>query len=134
MADRPSYSLQIQLNHPILDPHLTPLGRSQASKLGSALQREIKGRGMPIPEKWFVSPLHRVGETCRLEWDWLFPDQHGVPAFVVEVSVHFFPSFQYVCHLECHITSIRAESYSPLTAMIDILDVEVRRSMSCSQS
>ncbi|WVQ71032.1 hypothetical protein IAR50_000557 [Cryptococcus sp. DSM 104548] len=75
--------------YPILDPNLTPLGREQAAALRHALQREA-GRGMPVPEKWFVSPLKRAGETCGIEWGWLFGDPevagkgHGVQASVLE--------------------------------------------------
>lgn len=27
---------------------------------------------MPVPESFFVSSLKRTGETCGLEWGWLF--------------------------------------------------------------
>ena len=81
------------ITHPILDPSLTPLGRSQAADLATALQREAK-KGMPLPEKWFVSPLRRTGETCGIEWGWVLDDgtpgergmSHGVPAIVIEVG------------------------------------------------
>ncbi|ODO11794.1 hypothetical protein I350_00578 [Cryptococcus amylolentus CBS 6273] len=75
--------------YPILDPDLTPLGREQAAALGHALRREA-GRGMPLPERYFVSPLKRAGETCGIEWGWVFgePDDggkgHGVKATVLE--------------------------------------------------
>ncbi|ODN84391.1 hypothetical protein L202_00351 [Cryptococcus amylolentus CBS 6039] len=48
---------------------------------------------MPLPERWFVSPLKRAGETCGIEWGWLFsmPKKerqagkgHGMKAIVVE--------------------------------------------------
>ncbi|WWC86137.1 uncharacterized protein L201_001008 [Kwoniella dendrophila CBS 6074] len=87
-----------QLQHPILDPDLTPLGKSQAFQTRKALEREIKERNMPLPEKWFVSPLKRAGETCGIEWGWYFNDSylidgqenwnggkgHGVEATVIE--------------------------------------------------
>ncbi|KAL0252684.1 hypothetical protein I308_102076 [Cryptococcus tetragattii IND107] len=78
-----------QILYPILDPDLTDLGRSQAAALGYALQREAK-RGMPLPSKWYVSPMKRAGETCGIEWGWLFEESkgkgkgHGVPATVIE--------------------------------------------------
>lgn len=63
-------------------------------------------RGMPKPERWMVSTLGRTGQTCRLQWGWLFDESqlatgsgalakvgessesssHGVPAVVIEVS------------------------------------------------
>lgn len=70
------------MNYPVLDPLLTPLGESQAVSLGEAFQREHQ-RGMPVPERWFVSPLRRCGQTVELEWGWLLPE--GVPAVVIEV-------------------------------------------------
>ncbi|WVQ88332.1 hypothetical protein IAS59_002066 [Cryptococcus gattii] len=78
-----------QILYPILDPDLTDLGRSQAAALGYALQREAK-RGMPLPSTWYVSPMKRAGETCGIEWGWLFEESkgkgkgHGVPATVIE--------------------------------------------------
>ncbi|WVF70812.1 hypothetical protein IAT40_005606 [Kwoniella sp. CBS 6097] len=62
-----------QILYPILDPDLTLLGRSQAYQTRKAIQREV-GRGMPVPEKWYTSPLRRAGETCGIEWGWLFGD------------------------------------------------------------
>jgi hypothetical protein len=53
------------------DASLAPSGISEALEVASALQREF-GKGMPIPEKFFVSSLKRTGETCGLEWGWLF--------------------------------------------------------------
>ncbi|KAK4685821.1 hypothetical protein P7C73_g4318, partial [Tremellales sp. Uapishka_1] len=102
---------QVQKKRGILDPHLTPLGEAQASTLSRALRREVE-KGMPRPERYFVSPLRRVGETATLEWSFLFPDS-GLPAAVVEnirehLHVHLcdarlpkrdlknqFPSFTY---------------------------------------
>jgi len=52
------------------------------------------GEGMPLPTRWFVSPMRRPGETAGLEWEWLFPGKasktdlgHGVPGECVEVSL-----------------------------------------------
>lgn len=47
---------------------------------------------MPLPSKWYVSPMKRAGETCGIEWGWLFEESkgkgkgHGVPATVIEVN------------------------------------------------
>ncbi|WVQ97168.1 hypothetical protein IAU59_004278 [Kwoniella sp. CBS 9459] len=84
-----TYGERGQIDYPILDPDLTLLGRSQAFQTRKAIQREA-GRGMPIPEIWFTSPLRRAGETCGIEWGWLFGKAwkggqgHGVPAIVIE--------------------------------------------------
>ncbi|WVQ86171.1 hypothetical protein IAT38_008339 [Cryptococcus sp. DSM 104549] len=88
LQDRPDIPEEImQSLYHIHDAELTDLGRQQASELGKALQREVE-QGMPVPEKFFVSPLKRTGETCGLEWGWLFGDKkdkgHGVAAVVIE--------------------------------------------------
>jgi hypothetical protein len=53
------------------DASLAPSGITEALEVSSALKREV-GKGMPVPEKFFVSSLKRTGETCGLEWGWLF--------------------------------------------------------------
>ncbi|KAK8865772.1 hypothetical protein IAR55_000919 [Kwoniella newhampshirensis] len=101
------------------DPDLTALGRSQAAATSSALQREAS-RGMPLPQRWFVSPLKRAGETCGIEWGWLFGDVsgaeggagnggkgHGVPARVVEnIREHLHV---HVCDSRSSITELKSE-------------------------
>lgn len=62
---------QVQQLYPIVDPALTPDGRAQALRLNRIFQREA-ARGMPLPSRWFVSPMRRPGETCGLEWGWVF--------------------------------------------------------------
>ncbi|WWD18048.1 hypothetical protein CI109_102495 [Kwoniella shandongensis] len=109
----------------LLDPYLTVLGRSQAAATASAVQREAK-RGMPLPEKWFVSPLKRAGETCGIEWGWLFGDDtsksggvdaaaaaaggdlgHGVPASVVEnIREHLHV---HICDSRVSVTELKTE-------------------------
>ena len=96
------YATWEQASHPILIPKLTlptstnkkakkvhtphdaslaPSGISEALEVASALKREV-GKGMPVPERFFVSSLKRTGETCGLEWGWLLnpshPDGEGV--------------------------------------------------------
>lgn len=85
----------------MIDPVLTPAGREQATNLALAFRRE-SAEGMPLPTKWYTSPMRRPCETVGLTWGWLFgkgeddvqaegilatsKDQsHGVPAVVVEV-------------------------------------------------
>lgn len=53
------------------DASLAPSGIAEALEEASALKREVC-KGMPVPEKFFVSSLKRTGETCGLEWGWLF--------------------------------------------------------------
>jgi hypothetical protein len=86
------------------DASLAPSGISEALEVASALKREV-GKGMPVPEKFFVSSLKRTGETCGLEWGWLLSPGSsieagkvgwgegedrgcGIPATVIEV-IHF---------------------------------------------
>ena len=52
------------------DASLAPSGITEALEVASALKREVV-KGMPVPEKFFVSSLKRTGETCGLEWGWL---------------------------------------------------------------
>jgi hypothetical protein len=53
------------------DASLAPSGITEALEVSSALKREV-GNGMQVPEKFFVSSSKRTGETCGLEWGWLF--------------------------------------------------------------
>ena len=89
----------------VVTPHdasLAPSGITEALEVASALKREV-GKGMPIPEKFFVSSLKRTGETCGLEWGLLFGSELtaesgkvgwvegedrgcGIPATVIELS------------------------------------------------
>lgn len=52
------------------DASLAPSGIIEALEVASALRRE-SDKGMPRPERFFVSSLKRTGETCGLEWGWL---------------------------------------------------------------
>ncbi|WVQ81940.1 hypothetical protein IAT38_004067 [Cryptococcus sp. DSM 104549] len=105
--------VHVQEVYQILDPSLTQLGRDQAAATGTAIQREV-ARGMPLPEKWFVSPLERAGETCGLEWGWAFGKAEekkegdvvdkgsGVPAVVIET-------------LRAHIHAHQCDKRSPIS-------------------
>ncbi|WRT64041.1 uncharacterized protein IL334_000968 [Kwoniella shivajii] len=111
-----------QMTYPILDPNLTALGRSQAFQTRSSLKREYE-KGMPLPQKWFVSPLKRAGETCGIEWGWLFHDNlnqmqdgqgrwdagkcHNVPAEVIEnIREHLHV---HLCDSRCPITILKPQ-------------------------
>lgn len=74
------------------DASLAPSGILEATHVGEALKREYK-KGMPVPERFFVSSLKRTGETCGLEWGWNNVSEKtgeedrgcGVRATVIEV-------------------------------------------------
>lgn len=69
-----------------------------------ALQREAKD-GLPLPERWYVSPMRRPMETVGIQWGWLYDDgyeygerdegpsykviDHRLPARAIEVSARF---------------------------------------------
>lgn len=78
------------------------MGREQATTLAHVFRRE-SAAGMPLPTRWFTSPMRRPGETVGLTWGWLYGKgendlhsqgilarskdlSHGVRAEVVEVS------------------------------------------------
>jgi len=65
-----STNKQAKKVHTPHDASLAPSGITEALEVASALKREV-GKGMPVPEKFFVSSLKRTGETCGLEWGWL---------------------------------------------------------------
>ncbi|RSH77721.1 uncharacterized protein EHS24_003288 [Apiotrichum porosum] len=67
----PPTTLVQDQTHPITDPPLTARGRAQALQLSATFEREHT-RGMPLPTRFFVSPMRRPGETCGLEWCWMF--------------------------------------------------------------
>lgn len=50
------------------DPDLTDLGKLQAQENHQFLVDQIS-KGMPIPSKFYVSPLSRSIETMMIEWD-----------------------------------------------------------------
>ncbi|WWC66457.1 uncharacterized protein I206_100359 [Kwoniella pini CBS 10737] len=129
LADK--YGEGAQIKYPTLDPDLTTLGRSQAFETRLALQREIK-RGMPVPSKWFVSPFKRAGETCGIEWGFMFSDEyeidggnynggkgHGVNATVIEnIREHLHV---HVCDKRCSISQLKSQftSFNYSKDMID---------------
>ncbi|GMK59994.1 hypothetical protein CspeluHIS016_0902110 [Cutaneotrichosporon spelunceum] len=62
---------EVQLRYPITDPGLTPAGREQAMNLAQVLRQE-SSMGMPLPTRWYTSPMRRPGETVGLTWGWLY--------------------------------------------------------------
>lgn len=53
------------------DPSLTDLGETQARNISKAWVK-AKEDGVPLPTRWFVSPLRRTGNTCLLSWEGIF--------------------------------------------------------------
>ncbi|BEJ18104.1 hypothetical protein CspHIS471_0703810 [Cutaneotrichosporon sp. HIS471] len=62
---------EVQLRYPITDPALTAAGREQATNLAHVFHRE-SSMGMPLPTRWYTSPMRRPGETVGLTWGWLY--------------------------------------------------------------
>ncbi|KAG9317749.1 hypothetical protein JVU11DRAFT_1966 [Chiua virens] len=52
----------------IADPHLTPLGEKQAQETHSAWVTERRF-GVPLPEKFYTSPLTRAIRTHKITFD-----------------------------------------------------------------
>ncbi|KAL7410969.1 histidine phosphatase superfamily [Mrakia frigida] len=53
------------------DPSLTSLGESQARNISQAWVKE-KEHGVPLPSRWYTSPMRRTGNTCLLSWEGIF--------------------------------------------------------------
>lgn len=63
------YSKLLEIDgHTMTDAELTPNGQEQARLAGAFLNRLIQERGLPPPESYVVSPLHRCQQTSHLEW------------------------------------------------------------------
>ena len=65
------------------DASLAPSGISEALEVASALKREV-GKGMPVPQKFFVSSLKWTGEYCGIEWGWLLNPRNADDEAVTE--------------------------------------------------
>jgi broad specificity phosphatase PhoE len=64
------------------DPRLTTIGEEQARSAHTAWEREIL-RGVPIPQKFYCSPLTRAIRTLELTFEGILP-AHLKP-LIVEV-------------------------------------------------
>ncbi|KAA1468583.1 hypothetical protein DENSPDRAFT_833940 [Dentipellis sp. KUC8613] len=60
------------------DADLTLLGQNQARELGAAWQMELS-RGMPLPQRFYCSPMTRALHTCKLTFERILPDDHVGP-------------------------------------------------------
>ena len=77
------------------DPRLTPIGEEQARSAHAAWKREIL-RGIPVPQRYYCSPLTRAIRTLELTFEGLLP-AHLKPVILEVVSL--LPS--------CALTNIR---------------------------
>jgi len=62
---------EISRNH-VADPRLTAIGEEQACNAHTAWEREIL-RGVPIPQKFYCSPLTRAIRTLELTFEGILP-------------------------------------------------------------
>jgi len=70
----------------LLDAHLTEKGKGQARTANTAWKKAL-AVGMPWPESYYVSPLDRCLETCKITFDGLdFPSDRAFVPKVIEVS------------------------------------------------
>jgi broad specificity phosphatase PhoE len=66
------------------DPRLTTIGEEQARSAHTAWEREIL-RGVPIPQKFYCSPLTRAISTLELTFKGILP-AHLKPLIVEVIS------------------------------------------------
>jgi broad specificity phosphatase PhoE len=66
------------------DPRLTTIGEEQARSAHTAWEREIL-RGVPIPQKFYCSPLTRAIRTLELTFEGILP-AHLKPLIVEVIS------------------------------------------------
>ena len=81
----PPHSLIVMLSDRplcVADPRLTAIGEEQARSAHAAWEREIL-RGVPIPQKYYCSPLTRAIRTLELTFVDVLPT-HVTP-LIVEV-------------------------------------------------
>lgn len=84
---------------------------------------------MPLPNKWYVSPMKRAGETCGIEWGWLFEENqrkgksHGVPATVIEVNY-------FVWHIHLGVLFLTRTNYQNLREHLHVHECDKRSSLS----
>ncbi len=73
---------------PAADPRLTPIGEEQARSAHAAWECEIL-RGLPVPQKFYCSPLTRATRTLELTFEGILPAQ--LKPVILEV-ISFVPS------------------------------------------
>lgn len=73
---------------PTADPRLTPIGEGQARSAHTAWEREIL-RGLPVPQRFYCSPLTRAICTLQLTFEGIIPPD--LKPLILEVT-SFMPS------------------------------------------
>jgi hypothetical protein len=73
---------------PAADPRLTPLGEEQARSAHAAWEREIL-RGLPVPQRFYCSPLTRAIRTLQVTFEGILPAD--LKPLILEV-ISFMPS------------------------------------------
>lgn len=67
------------------DPRLTPIGEEQARNVHAAWEREIL-RGVPVPQRFYCSPLTRAIRTLELTFEGVLP-AHLKPLVLEVISI-----------------------------------------------
>lgn len=73
---------------PAADPRLTLIGEGQARSAHAAWEREIL-RGLPVPQRFYCSPLTRAIRTLQLTFEGILPPD--LKPIILEV-MSFIPS------------------------------------------
>ncbi|KAI0067864.1 phosphoglycerate mutase-like protein [Artomyces pyxidatus] len=63
------------------DPPLTPLGEDQARRANAAWKTEISN-GIPVPQRFYCSPMKRALRTHELTFDGVFTEPRPTPVIV----------------------------------------------------
>ena len=67
------------------DAHLTELGRQQAQAANTTWKKALEA-GLPAPQSYYVSPLDRCLETCKITFhDLALPSDRPFEPMVREV-------------------------------------------------
>jgi hypothetical protein len=82
------YSFPSLTTYTIADPELTCIGLEQAAAANNAWKTEL-AFGIPLPEKFYTSPLTRAIKTCEVTFNGILSDDNR-RTVVVEVNDLFF--------------------------------------------
>ncbi|KAI0042679.1 hypothetical protein FA95DRAFT_1499809, partial [Auriscalpium vulgare] len=70
------------------DPNLTPLGEAQARNANTAWRLELPHK-VPIPERFYVSPMKRAFRTYQLTFDGVLPEPRPTPIILENVREEY---------------------------------------------